>query len=467
MRAASGDGRRRAPGVAVRALLALFLVVGLAGAAIAGMQAKNAAARQSRQSFDQTASGIAARVTTALQRDADLTTAARAVVEQNPGLSNPQLASWFTALTPSGLTDASGIVHIQKLTPTQYYYFRVAIASDPTSTASAGTAFTITPSSATPPYCLTRLLALRPSLQSTGDRAMPPGLDWCATSANAALSASAASGQLETTKLLGTDEGRVLGFTSPAGTAPGNADIETLQSLDHAFSSSVVILAPLYGGSTPSTAAGRAAALQGWVGGIFDTSKILSGVVGADSGLDVTLSGVDPGQGRQALGSLDTTNTAGGFVDTFPTTAGAHWFLTVRQAPGTGTATGNTKGPVVGGSVALAILILFFVLRALAVSRRRALDGSAEQTGELHPMGLHDMLTGLPNRSLVIDRADQMLVRSRRSQMPTAALTLGIDRFKEFNDAHGRQTGDDMLRAIADRLQSTLPRGRHGGTRDR
>lgn len=63
VRAASGDGRRRAPGVAVRALLALFLVVGLAGAAIAGMQAKNAAARQSRQSFDQTASGIAARVT--------------------------------------------------------------------------------------------------------------------------------------------------------------------------------------------------------------------------------------------------------------------------------------------------------------------------------------------------------------------------------------------------------------------
>ena len=108
----------------VRALLALFLIVGLASAAVAGTQSKNAAARQARQTFDQTASGIAANVAKALQRDADLTTATRAVVEQNPGMSNTQLASWFTALTPTGLSDVTGVVSIQKLTPTQYYYFR-------------------------------------------------------------------------------------------------------------------------------------------------------------------------------------------------------------------------------------------------------------------------------------------------------------------------------------------------------
>ncbi len=442
--------------VVVRALLALFLVAGLAGAAVAGWQSKNAAARQTQQAFTQQASGIAASVTKALQRDADLTTATRAVVEQNPSLNNAQLASWFTALTPSGLTDASGVVHIEKLTPTQYYYFRVAIAADPTSAASAGAPFTITPSSATPPYCLTRLLAVRASLRSTADLALPPGLDWCSTSADAALSASGASGQLEAAKLLGTDEGRVLGITSQAGTAPGNAAIETLQSLNHAFGSTVVILAPLYGGPTPSTAAGRAAALQGWVGGIFDTSKILSGAVGGDRDLDVTLSGVNPGSGRQVVATADTTNTAGGLVDTIPMTAGPRWFVTVRQSLVSGTATGNTRGLVVGGLVALATLILFFVLRALVVSRRRALDESAEQSGELHHMALHDVLTGLPNRSLVIDRADQMLVRSRRTQLPTAALMLGIDRFKEFNDVHGHQTGDELLLAIADRLKSVL-----------
>ena len=71
-------------------------------------------------------------------------------------------------------------------------------------------------------------------------------------------------------------------------------------------------------------------------------------------------------------------------------------------------------------------------------------------------MALHDPLTGLPNRTLVVDRAEQMLIRSRRSQLPTAALTLGIDHFKEFNDTHGYQTGDELLKAVAERLRTVL-----------
>src|ERR1019366_863361 len=65
-------------------------------------------------------------------------------------------------------------------------------------------------------------------------------------------------------------------------------------------------------------------------------------------------------------------------------------------------------------------------------------------------------LTGLPNLRLVVDRAEQMLIRSRRSQLPCAALTLGIDRFKEFNDANGYETGDELLKAVADRLGAVL-----------
>jgi diguanylate cyclase (GGDEF)-like protein len=56
----------------------------------------------------------------------------------------------------------------------------------------------------------------------------------------------------------------------------------------------------------------------------------------------------------------------------------------------------------------------------------------------------------------VLDRAEQMLIRSRRSQMPTAALTLGIDRFKDFNDANGYETGDELLVAVAERLRTVL-----------
>jgi diguanylate cyclase (GGDEF)-like protein len=99
---------------------------------------------------------------------------------------------------------------------------------------------------------------------------------------------------------------------------------------------------------------------------------------------------------------------------------------------------------------------LFLALRSLVVSRRRALDENADRTGELEHMALHDAVTGLPNRTLVVDRAQQMLIRSRRSQLPTAALTLGIDHFKEFNDIHTHQTGDTLLKAVSERLREGL-----------
>ncbi len=173
-----------------RVLLSLFLVVGLAAAVAATWQWKNVQARQARQSFDQRASGVAAKVATALQRDTDLTTTSRALIEQNPNITNAQLGSLFSSLAPTAPANASGITYIEKVSSAQLYYYRVAIAADPTSALSAGEPFAITPSTAQAPYCLTRLLALRASLSSVGDVALPPGLDWCSTSANGALVSS-------------------------------------------------------------------------------------------------------------------------------------------------------------------------------------------------------------------------------------------------------------------------------------
>ncbi len=442
-----------------RALLSLFLVVGMATAVVVGWQSKSAAARQSHQSFNAQASGIVANVTKTLQRDTDLTTSMRAEVEQDPAMTNKSLESWFSALTPAGLANATGVAYIEKLSPLEYYYFRAAINSDPTGPASAGEPFVITPSSAQPPYCLTRLLALRSSRQGAGDLALPSGLDWCSTSVNGALTSSGNTGQLEVTRMLGPDEGRALGFQAQDGGAPGNSDIETLKTLDQAFGSTVVVLAPVYEGPTPTTVAGRVDALEGWVGGIFDTREVLAGAVGAHSDLQVTLARVNAGSGPEVLATTDTANSSGGLVDTIPTAADGRWIVTVRLPLSSGSASGTTRGLAVGSAILLVTLILFFVLRSLVVSRRRALDEAAEQTDELHHMALHDVLTGLPNRSLVMDRADQMLVRSRRSQLPIAALAVGVDRFKECNDAHGYQTGDELLQAVADRLRSVLREG--------
>jgi len=451
----------------VAVLLSLFLVAGLAAAAGAGWKWTNAINGRARQSFDQRASGVAARVTDSLQSVTDLTTSTRALIGQNPDLTNVQLGGWFSALGASRHAATSGVTSIENVSSSEFYYFRVAIAADPTSLMTAGEPFTLTPSSAQAPYCFARLLVLRSSLQSAAGAALPPGLDWCDTSVAGALGASRDTGQLTVTKLLGSDEVKVLGLKAGTDLTSGNAVGHVINSIDQAFGSTVVVVAPVYEGPAPATVTGRRGALEGWVGGILDTGKVLAGATGAHSGLQVTLAHKNAGSKPQVLATSATTVTKGGLLDVLPVHANGRWIVTVRQRGAVGSASGRLQGLAVGGALALATLVVFFVLLALVRSRRRALEMAVQQTGALEHLALHDVLTGLPNRSLVLDRAEQMLSRSRRSQLPTAALSLGIDNFKDFNDTHGYQTGDELLKAVAERLVTVLREadtvGRVGG----
>lgn len=70
----------------------------------------------------------------------------------------------------------------------------------------------------------------------------------------------------------------------------------------------------------------------------------------------------------------------------------------------------------------------------------------------------HDTLTGLPNRALFEDRCEQVLHLARRSQRKLALLLLDLDRFKPINDTYGHEVGDEVLIAVALRLQACLKR---------
>jgi diguanylate cyclase (GGDEF)-like protein/PAS domain S-box-containing protein len=78
---------------------------------------------------------------------------------------------------------------------------------------------------------------------------------------------------------------------------------------------------------------------------------------------------------------------------------------------------------------------------------------------ELEYMATHDVLTGLPNRTLFNDRLSMALKQAERSEKNVAVMMLDLDYFKDVNDSFGHSMGDQLLRAVGSRLTEVLRRG--------
>ncbi len=114
----------------------------------------------------------------------------------------------------------------------------------------------------------------------------------------------------------------------------------------------------------------------------------------------------------------------------------------LRQVEVSGEPVHAADGSLLGAVVAMA-----------DVTERRALEE------ELRTAALHDPLTGLPNRTLLVDRLAALLAGAGRDTAPFAVLYCDLDGFKPVNDAAGHAAGDLVLRKAARRLRAAVRPG--------
>ncbi len=93
------------------------------------------------------------------------------------------------------------------------------------------------------------------------------------------------------------------------------------------------------------------------------------------------------------------------------------------------------------------------VLNVRDISERKAYQSTIEH------LAYHDPLTGLPNRRMLREQADQFLAQSQRGGREATLIYLDLDRFKEVNDTLGHEAGDELLVQVARRIQHCVRSG--------
>jgi diguanylate cyclase (GGDEF)-like protein len=411
--------RRRSLWVAATMLL---VSAGVLASVLGARAVARSDADKQRLSFHLASAGIASTLRLALQHEEDLVVSASAYVTANPSASPADFDKWVRSVRAMQRYPELQNIGLVALVPASgLRAFQARIAAEPLRplgphSLAPDVPFQIMPAGRRSHYCLAIAgLARNPASY------IPQGLDYCALAP--ALMPARASGL--------------------ASYAP----------FESGHNVKLGVETPVYrGGLVPQSAAARRQAFLGWLGELLLPDVVLHRALAGHPNIAVSF--------RYNSGSSHVAFASGSApVRGQSTTIDLHNGWTVRST--TAMAADGVMGDwhaqalLVGG--ALLSLLFGALVLVVGTGRRRALALVREKTRELSHQALHDALTGLPNRALVLDRAEQMLARvARQHEMAAGALFIDVDGFKRVNDNLGHAAGDRLLKVTGKRLQSVV-----------
>lgn len=225
---------------------------------------------------------------------------------------------------------------------------------------------------------------------------------------------------------------------------------------------------PVMRGDEPSGWLTAAFFADGFMDGLLGESplalefEIYDGAAGDAAARLYSTAGVDAEGGPKALrAAADAPFTHISQIDL----PGRQWTVRYAAAPGLVPFTDRLAPWLVAVGGLLATLLFYAIARAgtqwraQAALLARQAEGLRQAEAAIRHQATHDPLTGLANRVLFMDRIQTARERAHRRSGTFALAYIDIDGFKPVNDSYGHHVGDDLLKAIAERLRTQLRKG--------
>jgi len=414
------------------AVTTLLLLAATVASVIGAQGVARSDADKAKLAFHLSSAEIASTLKLAIQHEEDLVVSASAFVTTNPHASPAAFDRWAaSARAMQRYPELQNLGLVALVPASGLAAFKAHIAADPVRplgphSVAPVQGFEVLPPGNRPYYCFAVA-----GLARSAATYIPAGLDYCA---------------IAPTLIEGRD-------TGAANYAPFIDGTTTLG-----------VTTPVYrGGMVPSTVAARRRDFVGWLGELIVPKVMLLTALEGHPGIALRFR-YDSGATHVAFSS----GSAPARAEHTTIALRNGWTMESAGVVDTAGVFGNWHALTLLISGVLLSVMFGLLVLVLGTGRRRALSLVNDKTRELSHQALHDTLTGLPNRALVLDRAEQLLARTARQPgIMAGALFVDIDGFKHVNDSLGHAAGDQLLRVVGQRLNDAVREqdtvGRLGG----